>query len=60
MRIRSNKVHKHNCVDCSRKTTCYFVHRQDTTDLLGTLCQFCIGRILLDLHKNNVYKKEVC
>lgn len=53
MKIRVNKVHKHFCYQCKRKVSCWYTHREDGSDLIGSLCDYCVDQAMRELEKEN-------
>lgn len=54
MKIKVNVAHTHQCHQCQAKVSCWYIHRKDKTDQIGTLCDRCVNYIVRHLHEVNV------
>jgi hypothetical protein len=54
MKLMANKKHYHPCYECRGKTSCWYIHNKDGSDVVGTLCDACIRKILKQMEDLNV------
>lgn len=54
VKIKANKKHYHACYQCQGKVSCWYLHRKDKSDLVGSLCDFCIDKVMQNLEESNV------